>query len=74
MSDSKYYKQGTTKAVCPYFIREGVRTITCEGFTNDAKSVQCFRTPAQKLEYQREHCFCFNAECVIRRRNDERFA
>ena len=73
MSDVKYYMQGLTKAVCPYFIRESTRTITCEGFVNDAKSTLSFMTPTQKLDFQREHCFCYDSECPVREKNNQRF-
>lgn len=73
MSDTKYYMKGVTMAVCPYFIRESARTVTCEGFVNNAKSTLSFQTPTQKLDFQKDHCFCYDSECPVRLKNDSRF-
>ncbi len=71
--EAKYYMQGVTRAVCPYFIRESARTITCEGFVNDAKSTLSFQTPSKKLDFQKMHCFCYESECAVREKNNTRF-
>lgn len=59
-------KLGTRKSVCPYFITEGVYTITCDGILDGTQNLVRFETQEQRLAYIRENCSTFNyGQCPI---------
>ena len=57
---------GRRKSVCPYFITEGVYTITCDGILDGTQNLIRFVSQDERLNYIRENCATFNyGNCPI---------
>ena len=57
---------GKGSAICPYFVREASKQVTCEGFIPDAYIAVVFRTNADLRRWQQEMCLTWNyVDCPI---------
>lgn len=54
-----------TNTLCPYYIRDSLKQITCEGVVSGSKMSIKFDNESEKIEYQRQHCFTYPNECMI---------
>lgn len=48
---------GGAHAVCPFYIREYKRSITCEGVGQSDEILHRFSGGQEKAEFQRRYCF-----------------
>ena len=46
------------KTICPFYIREARKSITCEGLIDGTDGMMRFDDEAAKQRYQEEHCEC----------------
>lgn len=60
---SGYWGIGITKTVCPYYIRESEKMISCESEYEGVVACKKFTTEKAKIEYQKKHCFENCARC-----------
>lgn len=59
---------------CPYFICETEKGITCEGYTDKAKTVKTvFESIADKGEHIEDFCSCFPNGCPLAHMVDEKY-
>lgn len=54
-----------TNTLCPYYIRDSQKQITCEGVVAGAETSMKFESEERKLEYQKQYCFLYPNECMI---------
>lgn len=57
---------------CPYYLKEGEKTITCEG-NRCPEVVHKFENYMKKEDYQRKYCFCYPNKCVLSVANDQKY-
>ena len=50
---------GGANAVCPYYLREAPKSISCEGFAGEACLIR-FSTKDERRKWQECHCECIN--------------
>lgn len=62
---SKYSCKGETSTKCPFYIRESLLSITCEGEDEQAEFAAKFKTQDEKLEWQKKRCFQVTPDCPI---------
>lgn len=55
--------KGYTLSKCPYYIREGLNYIVCEGYEGGSRAVKSFKTEANKERHQLHYCFDINGYC-----------
>lgn len=48
---------GGGKTKCPFYLKEGEKTICCEGFLDTNKVRVVFFTPEKKKNFQENFCF-----------------
>lgn len=58
--------------MCPYYLKEGEKTITCEGYMC-TEIVRKFGNYTEKEDYQRKHCFFYPNECMLASANDLKY-
>lgn len=51
-----------TKTVCPFYIKEALKSITCEGLTAGTDNMTRFMSSEDKLCYQEQHCEMYDSE------------
>lgn len=59
--------------ICPYFLTQGKRNITCEGILEETKVSQMFVSEVQKLVYQENNCYSNGTKCPIARLAAEKY-
>ena len=64
---SKYSSRGEASTKCPFYIRESLLSITCEGEDEWTEMAAKFKTKEEKLEWQKNRCFQFEPDCPIYR-------
>lgn len=57
------------KVVCPYYVKESDRSITCEGIIRCTETMIKFSSPRRKLAYQDVNCndFSYSDNCPVAR-------
>lgn len=48
---------GASKSICPYFLREYNKSITCEGLEDTDEIMHRFDSAKDKCAFQRRYCF-----------------
>lgn len=57
---------GGAHAVCPFFIREYSKSVSCEGLSDQAEIIYKFGSAHAKCAHQRRYCFGYDfARCPI---------
>lgn len=51
---------GASNSICPYYIREYKRSITCEGLIDGEETLHRFRSVKEKCAHQRRCCFRYD--------------
>ncbi|MFR1036970.1 MAG: hypothetical protein ACLSF7_13215 [Acutalibacteraceae bacterium] len=64
---SKYSCKGEVAAKCPFYIRESLLSITCEGEDEQTEFAAKFKTQAEKLDWQKKRCFQVHPDCPFYR-------
>jgi len=56
-----------TKTVCPFYIREAQKSITCEGIIPGTCGMTRFDSASEKLAYQAVNCesYDYTARCCL---------
>lgn len=64
---------GETRTMCPYYLREREKSITCEGAAKGSEVMFRYETREEKRKAQRI-CFSYPNNCPIALCNDEAIA
>ncbi len=65
---------GGANTICPYYIKEAEKSITCESTIEGAANMLRFVTRELKEEYQHDFCECFCYRgCPVAQLMEERF-
>ena len=57
---------GSTHTVCPFFIREYSKSVSCEGLSERDEIIYKFGSEPAKNAHQRKYCFGYNfTRCPI---------
>ena len=51
---------GASKSICPYFLREYNKSITCEGLCGKDEFMHRFVSTKDKCDYQKKYCFRYD--------------
>jgi ribosome-binding protein aMBF1 (putative translation factor) len=64
------------RTICPYYIKEAEKSITCEGLIPHTVTMVRFASQREKVLHQRKHCEQYDAEkgCPIRAAIDKKIA
>ena len=54
-----------TNTQCPYYIRDSLKQITCEGVVSGSEMSMKFDSESGKLKYQKQYCFSYPNNCMI---------
>ncbi len=54
-------------AVCPFYLSDDKRTITCEGLTEEGKVLLIFKDTQQRKEWQRNNCYLYRCDCPLKK-------
>lgn len=55
---------GGTRTICPFYLKEAQKSITCEGLIEGTSNMTRFDTEEEKLQYQSANCEMYNyANC-----------
>ena len=65
---------GGANTICPFYIKEAEKSITCESTIEGAANMLRFMTRELKEEYQHDFCECFCYRgCPVAQLMEERF-
>lgn len=64
---------GTTDTKCPYYIREALYSISCEGIIDGTDLMVRFATIEMRKEHQENFCYYYPNGCPVCLANDEKY-
>lgn len=58
---------GGALSVCPFYLRDEKKSITCEGFLNESRIKIEFRDSEQRENWQKNNCYLFRCDCPYKK-------
>lgn len=58
---------GGVLSLCPFYLRDGKCSITCEGLIDNSRMIIMFEEAQQRQEWQEKNCYLYRCDCPYKK-------